>query len=258
MRDLNDLKLKGKKYIIFDMDGTLIDSVGVWNRTDQILIERYGGKTIDLDFIQNDREEFLRDHQSSNIYLEYCRYLIKKYSLNITDSQGLLDIRNTVSKETLKNEIDFKPDVVELIRILRENGFILVLATMTTQVQLDIYSKENSKMLNQMNIYDAFDYVTSSDDVKKKKPDPEIYLAIMKKYGADVSECLVFEDSYTGVLASRKAGIEVVNVYDEYADGERDEIDKITDYRISNYREFIDFIENLYGLHLLKKGKRRI
>ena len=255
MRDLNELKLKDKKYIIFDMDGTLIDSVGVWNRTDQILIERYGGKTTDLEIIQNDREEFLRDHQSSNIYLEYCRYLIEKYCLSITDSQELLDTRNAVSKETLKNETDFKPDVVELIKILREKGFILVLATMTTQVQLDIYSKENKKMLSQMNIYDVFDYVTSSDDVKKKKPDPEIYLTIMKKYGADSSECLVFEDSYTGVLASKNAGIEVVNVYDKYADGERDEINKITDYRISNYREFIDFIENLYGAHLVKEGK---
>lgn len=81
MRDLNELKLKDKKYIIFDMDGTLIDSVGVWNRTDQILIERYGRKIIDLDIIQNDREEFLRSNQSSIIYLEYCRYLIENIVL---------------------------------------------------------------------------------------------------------------------------------------------------------------------------------
>lgn len=255
MRDLNELKLKDKKYIIFDMDGTLIDSVGVWNRTDQILIERYGGKIIDLDIIQNDREEFLRSNQSSIIYLEYCRYLIEKYCLSITDPQALLDIRNAVSKETLKSETDFKPDVVEFIRILKEKGFILVLATMTTQVQLDIYSKENKKMLSQMNIYDVFDYITSSDDVKNKKPDPEIYLTIMDKYSADASECLVFEDSYTGVLASKNAGIEVVNVYDKYADGERDRIDEITDYKISNYGEFIDFVENLYGSHLVREGK---
>ena len=255
MRDLNELKLMDKKYIIFDMDGTLIDSVGVWNRTDQILIERYGGKIIDLDIIQNDREEFLRSNQSSIIYLEYCRYLIEKYSLSITDPQALLDIRNAVSKETLKNETDFKPDVVELIRILKEKGKVLVLATMTTQVQLDIYSKENQKMLSQMNIYDVFDYITSSDDVKNKKPDPEIYLTIMNRYGADLSEYLVFEDSYTGVLASKNAGIEVVNVYDKYADGERDMIDEITDYKISNYGEFIDFVENLYSLHLVKEGK---
>lgn len=255
MKKLSELDLNKKKYIIFDMDGTLIDSVGVWNRTDQILIERFGGKTIDLDFIQNDREEFLRNNQSSIIYLEYCRYLIEKYSLSITDPQALLDIRNAVSKETLKNEIDFKPDVVQLINILKEKEFTLVLATMTTWVQLDIYSKENVNMLSQMNIRDVFDYITSSDDVKNKKPDPEIYLTIMNRYGADPSECLVFEDSYTGVLASKNAGIEVVNVYDKYADGERDRIDEITDYKISNYGEFIDFVENLYGSHLVKEGK---
>lgn len=255
MRDLNELKLKDKKYIIFDMDGTLIDSVGVWNRTDQILIERFGGKTIDLDFIQNDREEFLRNNQSSVIYLEYCKFLIEKYSLSITDPQALLDIRNAVSKETLKSETDFKRDVVQLINILKAKGLTLVLATMTTWVQLDIYSKKNKKMLSQMNIRDIFDYITSSDDVKNKKPDPEIYLTIMNRYGVDASKCLVFEDSYTGVLASKNAGIEVVNVYDKYADGERDRIDEITDYKISNYGEFIDFVENLYGSHLVREGK---
>ena len=47
------------------------------------------------------------------------------------------------------------------------------------------------------------------------------------------------EDSYTGVLAAKKAGIEVVNVYDKYADIDRDNINKETDYFIKNYQEFI-------------------
>ena len=53
-------------------------------------------------------------------------------------------------------------------------------------------------------------------------------------------ECLVFEDSYTGVLAATRADIEVVNVYDKYADDKRNEIDSITTYKISSYQEFID------------------
>ncbi len=117
---------------------------------------------------------------------------------------------------------------------------------MTTQVQLDIYSKKNQKMIKQMDISKVFDFIIKKEDVKNKKPDPEIYNIIMKHYNARPNECLIFEDSYTGVLASKNAGIEVVNVYDKYADLDRNKINAITDYSILNYREFIDFLERIY------------
>ena len=72
MQDLDKLKLRDKKYIIFDMDGTLIDSIGVWNITDQKLIEEYAGITIDLDTIQLERDSFLHSNQDSDIYVAYC------------------------------------------------------------------------------------------------------------------------------------------------------------------------------------------
>lgn len=246
MLNLDELNLKSKKYIIFDMDGTLIDSIGVWNRTDQKLIEEYAGITIDLGFIQSERDAFLHSNQDSDIYIAYCDYLIKKYGFSIQDAEELLEIRWNKSGEILETEMDFKPDVPELILKLKRLGFTLVLATMTTQVQLDIYSKKNKKMLKQMDISQVFDLITRKEDVKNKKPDPEIYKVIMQHYNARPDECLIFEDSYTGVLASRNAGIEVVNIYDKYADIDRDKINLITDYSIATYRQFIDFLERTY------------
>ncbi len=76
MKKLSKLRLKDKKYIIFDMDGTLIDSIGVWNMTDQKLIEEYGGMNINIDDIQLERDAFLHSNQDSDIYLAYCEYLI--------------------------------------------------------------------------------------------------------------------------------------------------------------------------------------
>ena len=117
---------------------------------------------------------------------------------------------------------------------------------MSIKIQLDIYFKKNKRMLSQMNMLDVFDYIICQDDVKNKKPNPEIYKKILNRYNANPSECLVFEDSYTGVLASKNAGIEVVNIYDKYADVEREDINKETDYFINNYKEFIDYINFLY------------
>lgn len=246
MKEINQINLKQKKYIIFDLDGTLIDSIGVWNRTDQILIKRYGRKNIDINTIQMDRDSFLHNNQDSDIYLAYCEYLINKYNFDIKDANNLLQIRWNISGEVLENEIDFKPDVVKLILKLKKEGFILILATMTTDVQLNIYSTKNKKMLKQMNIKEVFDLIIEKADVKCKKPHPEVYLKILQKFDAKPEECLIFEDSYTGVLAGKNAGIEVVNIIDKYAEVDRNKINKLTDYKIKNFKEFLEFINNNY------------
>ena len=97
-----------------------------------------------------DRDNFLHNNVSSDIYVAYCEYLIRKYRFSIRNPEELLKMRWDKSGEILEKQMDFKPDVPELILRLRELGFTLVLATMTTQVQLDIYSKKNEKMLRQM------------------------------------------------------------------------------------------------------------
>ena len=159
MLNINQLNLKKKKYIIFDMDGTLIDSIGVWNRTDQKLIKEYANITVDLELIQQERDYFLNTNHDGDIYLAYCEYLINKYKFSIKDAKQLLKVRWDKSSEVLEKEMDFKPDVVPLILKLKEIGFTVVLATMTTQIQLDIYSKKNKKMLQQMNIEEIFDFI---------------------------------------------------------------------------------------------------
>lgn len=241
MKSLNELDLTKKKYIIFDMDGTLIDSIGMWNNTDYQLIKKLTNIEVDLNTIQKQRDQFLENHSSEDVYLEYCAYLIKKYNLNISKEE-LINIRWSISGEYLEKEMDFKKDVVRLVKTLKQKGYILILATATTKIQLDIYAHKNDKMKKQMNIYDIFDLIIKKEDVKNKKPNPEVYLTVLNHFKAKPEECLVFEDSLHGVIAANKAGIEVVNVYDVYSDNDRKKINQISDYKINTYDEFIELL----------------
>lgn len=241
MKSLNDLDLSNKKYVIFDMDGTLIDSIGIWNEADFRIVNKFAGLQVDLELLQKNRDLFLETHSDEDIYVSYCGYLIQKYHMNISKEE-LIQERWSSVDDILKNELTYKDGVPELLLWFKDNGFTVVLATATTQRQLDIYAKGNPHMANAFSFYDMFDLIIRKEDVQYKKPHPEIYLKVLQHYHASPKEGLVFEDSLHGIMSSKGAGIETINVYDKYSDKDRLQIDSLADYRIDSYLEFTNML----------------
>lgn len=239
---------RGKKVIIFDMDGTLIDSVGVWNKVDMELIKELGClEELNEIEIQQQRDNKLREFsKSENPYIEYCKFLSSKYSSNLTGEETLKK-RFDIAQNYLKNEIDYKDEVPELLKLLKEKNYTLVIASTTRRKNMDIYCNENIKIINKANIKDYFSIVYTREDAKEIKPNPEIYLRIINELKVRKDECLIFEDSLIGIDAANNAGIESVAMYDKYSDMERDEIEKKATYSFNNYREVIQNLlkENL-------------
>ena len=238
---------KNKKVIIFDMDGTLIDSVGMWNKTDETLIEKFTNKSIDEFFTENDiqakdigqmRDSILAKCKSGDIYLEYCSWLKEKFKTDVS-AEEILKLRWNIANENIINEVDYKENAEILLERLKEKRYILALATTTTKDRLDIYRKK----LKKADIDKIFTVILSKEDVEHKKPSPEIHNKIMKKLNVTPEECLVIEDALIGVQAAKNAGIEVVNMYDKYSDSDREEINKLSDYKVKNFKELMHILD---------------
>ena len=109
--------------------------------------------------------------------------------------------------------------------------------------------------MKELKLDENFDLIIGKEEIKNKKPAPDVYLYALNYFNADANECIVFEDSLQGLQAASAAGIETINVYDKYSDPERDEIDKICNYKINNYKEVLDVLENKKSNRLIKKIK---
>ena len=233
---------KGKKIIIFDMDCTLIDSVGMWNEVDRRFIKSLGGNADGVD-VQLVRDTKLREFKShDDPYKAYCEHIGKKYNSSLSPEE-LVKLRYDIALDLTVNDVDFKPNADIFIRKLKELGFTLIIASTTKRGNMDVYRTRNQNILKKAVLDDIFTAIYTREDAKEIKPCPEIYERILREHNVAANECLVFEDSLIGVEAANNAKIDVVAIYDKYSDNDRDEINKRTIAQFNNYKELLRLIK---------------
>lgn len=229
----------GKKVAIFDMDGTLIDSVGVWNDVDCALIKTIGGATITADKAQTQRDEVLRFFsKTDNPYLSYCRSLKEQYHSALSADE-IHALRYQLADDYLTNTIDYKENAEIALQALKNRGITLVIATTTRRANMDIYRTRNKNIQSKAALDEYFSLVYTREDAKEIKPNPEIYLRVMRELKVEADDCIIFEDSLIGIEAAKRAGIEAIVMYDRYSDHERAQINKLADYQCRDYNEVL-------------------
>jgi HAD superfamily hydrolase (TIGR01509 family) len=181
------------KAVLWDMDGTLIDSEPHWIRSERELAAKH-----DAEWTEEDGKSLvgLSLDASSKIFID-------KLGLSISSDEVTQALTTSVS-EGLKQEIIWRPGAKELLKELKRKGVKTALVTMSLRsMALQVVEAID---------FEAFDVVVAGDDVVYGKPHAEPYLKAASLLGVDPEDCVAFEDSISGILSAEAAGTKAVGI----------------------------------------------
>ncbi len=213
--------------VIFDLDGTLIDSMKIWSRIDRQFLSENG---ID------DPPADISDKVKKMTVEESSQYFIDQFGLSCTKEYIISRIEELVRIEYEEN-IPLKPYAAEILDFLDEQGIPYGVATAT-------YKTLAEAVLHRCGIYHRMKFILTDQEFPFGKKFPDIFLNAAQRLGTSPEETLVVEDSLHCIKTSAKAGFVTVGVCDELSLCDKDEIIKTADHYIYSLEEMKNIIRN--------------
>ena len=216
------------KALLFDMDGSLIDSMWIWRAID---VEYLGRFHIPL-------PEQLQQCIEGMSFSETACYFKERFKLPDSVEQIKADWTN-MARDKYAHEVPLKAGASELIKFCKSHGIKMGIATSN--------SRELAETVLKAHGIDAyFDCILTNSEVEKGKPAPDVYLAVAKALQVDPVDCMVVEDIVPGIQAGLAAGMQVCAIYDKYSLYQDEEKRRIADYYVQDFTQFMEL--QLLGL----------
>ena len=207
--------------VIFDLDGTLIDSLGVWTEVDRRCLEGHGfSLTPDYTAAVN-----------AMSFREAAEYTIRRYGFSETQEELTAEWMRMVEDE-YAHHIALKPFVREYLGLLARQGVKLGVATASPP---ELYGP----VLKNNGVYACFDAFASVGEVSRGKGFPDIFLLAASRLGASPQDCVVFEDTLPGIRGAKAAGMTAVGIYEECSRAQEEIIRREADSYIMNFGELL-------------------
>ncbi|BCJ93993.1 haloacid dehalogenase [Anaerocolumna cellulosilytica] len=189
------LKWDKKKYVIFDFDGTIADTNRLHRAAFLEIFKSLG--------IAEFEYELYMGRKTREVFKEF----LQSKSVSKTEKEiiALTDRKQSLVRKRMTEEVEAYEGAIEFIRLLRDKGKILSVATSSSRIGVTL-------ALKKLGIYNDFHFIITGDDVKKAKPSPEIYKNALQLANMKPQEAIVIEDSLSGSLAASGADIEVIIV----------------------------------------------
>lgn len=204
---------------IFDMDGTLLDSMHVWiDINDKYLTSK------NLNITPAIEEEI-----AGLMLKDMGEYLIKYFGFKMSVDE-IVDEINSLVEDEYFYKVQMKPGTAKLLETLKNHGVSMCVATAS-----DRYLVEAA--LKRVGILDYFSAVFTCSEVDANKTSPDIYEHALRHLGTKKDETYVFEDTYTPIHTAKEAGFPVIAIADKWAIGKRDLIKKEADFFVDTVSE---------------------
>ncbi len=216
---LRESMLDGIDAVIFDMDGTIVDSMWIWKNVDNDFFEKY----------QIDSSGYDDSEIDGLGFTETAEFFKERYHMEASVEE-IKDFWNDMAIDKYRTQTELKPGLREFLDLLRSRGIRIGISTSNSQLLVD-------EFLSSRGVTDCFEAITTVCDVNTGKPSPDVYLATADKLGVPPERCLVFEDIPMGILAGKNAGMRVCAVEDSYSEGVREEKQELADFYIHDFTE---------------------
>lgn len=207
---------------LFDLDGTLIDSMPFWQRA----------MLISLDEEKIEYPENLLDIICPLGYRGTAEYFANNFHLNATADELVARMYEGAYIE-YRDNIPFKAGVRDFLLRMKEKGHSLNVLTASPHLMLDT-------ALKRLGVFELFDNVWSCEDFKTDKTNPEIYLSVARELSVNPSEIAFFDDNINSIKGATRANLYTVGVFDISGRGFEDELKRIADkyvYTFENLEE---------------------
>lgn len=215
----NSSPLAGKKAFLFDLDGTLVDSMWMWGAIDVEYLGKFG-LTCPPD---------LQKAIEGMSFSETAAYFKKRFALEASLEEIKADWVS-MSIEKYRSQVPPKPGTEAFLSWAAKQNIKMAVCTSNGREMVDA-------VLSSLNLARYFDCIITGCEVAAGKPSPDIYLEAARRMKVSPEECAVFEDVPAGILAGKRAGMEVFAVEDEYSLGMEEEKRALSDFYIRDYRE---------------------
>lgn len=217
------MKIKGA---IFDMDGTLVDSLMLWD----VMWEHFGKRYRNIDGF---RPDAAFDRSMRTIVLRDAMVCVHETFGFGRDGESLLAEANAILLDFYRNRVEMKPGARAFLDRLREKGIPMCLASATDPMLIE-------PGLERCDMNKYFKAVLSCATIGKGKEAPDIYLEAQRILGTPAEETWVFEDSYVALRTAHSIGMPTVGIYDKYNDFDHDKLEALSDIYIGKGRRLTE------------------
>lgn len=215
--------LTNKDAVIFDLDGSLVDSMWIWPEVDHDYMKKYH-LTMPPHF---------HDAIEGMSYTETAQYFLDVFpSLNCT----LEDVKAewlAMSFDKYMHKVTLKEGAREFLDYAGERGIRFGIATSNTRELVEA-------VLDALQISERFTTICTACEVRAGKPAPDVYLKAAKELQVTPERCLVFEDVPNGILAGKNANMKVCGVDDDFSRPMEERKKELADYYISSYYDIVN------------------